>query len=52
MTPVIALPTVSLPPEMTSMPSFPAAPARRTPLVIAGGVLLLAIAVIVVLMMR
>jgi serine/threonine-protein kinase len=52
MTPVIALPTVSLPPEMTSMPRFPAAPARRTPLVIAGGVLLLAIAVIVVMMIR
>ncbi|MDQ3338721.1 MAG: serine/threonine protein kinase [Myxococcota bacterium] len=53
MTPVIPLPVVSLPPVMTSTPSFPAA-ARWNPrtLVIACGVLLLVIGVIVAALLR
>jgi eukaryotic-like serine/threonine-protein kinase len=53
MTPVMASPVVTLPPEMTSTPSFPTAPARSNlrPLIVLGA-LLLVVGVIVATLLR
>ena len=54
MTPVIPLPVVTLPPEMTSKPVFPTAPVRWNPrtLVITCGLLLVVIGVVVAMIVR
>jgi len=54
MTPVVPSPVVTLPPQMTSTPSFPTAPGGLNPrtLLVVGGLLLLVIGVIVATLLR